>query len=59
VLREVLRNPSDPTRCALLYANKAEADIWMRKELDDMAARFPDRRGAAPPRGRAGRAPPA
>jgi len=39
----VLRSPSDPTRCALLYANKADEDVWLRDELDELAARHPDR----------------
>lgn len=43
VIREVLRSPSDPTRCALLYANKADEDVWLRDELDELAARHPDR----------------
>jgi nitrate reductase (NAD(P)H) len=31
VLREVLSDPQDDTRCALIYANKQESDIWLRK----------------------------
>lgn len=43
VLKEVLRNPDDHTRCSLIYANKHEEDIWLREELDAMARNNPDR----------------
>ncbi|KAI8467519.1 MAG: hypothetical protein J3K34DRAFT_34273 [Monoraphidium minutum] len=43
VIREVLSDPSDATRLALLYANKAEGDVWLRRELDALAAAHPDR----------------
>lgn len=41
----MLQNPSDATRCALLYANKGEQDVWLRHELDALAAANPDRCG--------------
>jgi nitrate reductase (NAD(P)H) len=31
VLRKILADPEDRTRCALIYANKHEEDIWVRK----------------------------
>lgn len=31
VAREVLHNPTDNTRVSLVYANKHEEDIWLRK----------------------------
>ena len=31
VLRSILADPEDNTRCALIYANKHEEDIWLRK----------------------------
>lgn len=31
VAREVLHDPSDNTRISLVYANKHEEDIWLRK----------------------------
>ena len=43
VIREALSDPADGTVCALLYANKSEGDIWLRRELDELAAAHPDR----------------
>jgi NAD(P)H-flavin reductase len=43
VLRELFEDPNDATRVALLYANKAPGDIWLKSELDALAARYPDR----------------
>lgn len=43
VAQALLRNAEDPTQVRLLYANQSPADILMRKELDDLAARHPDR----------------
>jgi hypothetical protein len=31
VLREVLRDATDTTRCSLIYANKHEEDIWLKQ----------------------------
>lgn len=31
VAREVLQDPADNTRMSLVYANKHEEDIWLRK----------------------------
>jgi NAD(P)H-flavin reductase len=31
VAREVLHDPTDNTRMSLVYANKHEEDIWLRK----------------------------
>ncbi|KAI4724131.1 cytochrome-b5 reductase [Aureobasidium sp. EXF-10728] len=42
-LRSVLGNPEDKTRVSLVYANKTEADILMKKELDTLASQHPDR----------------
>jgi len=41
-LRSVLDNPEDKTRVSLIYANKTESDILLRKELDAMASQHPD-----------------
>lgn len=46
VIREALGEAGDETKCALLYANKREEDIWLRQELDALAAANPDRRAA-------------
>ncbi|GBF96264.1 nitrate reductase [Raphidocelis subcapitata] len=43
VIREALGDAGDETKCALLYANKREEDIWLRRELDALAAAHPDR----------------
>ncbi|EFQ27580.1 hypothetical protein CGRA01v4_03058 [Colletotrichum graminicola] len=43
VLRAVMKDAADPTRCLLLYGNRAEDDILCRGELDAMAAANPDR----------------
>lgn len=43
VAQAVLRNAEDPTQVRLLYANQSPDDILMRKELDALAARHPDR----------------
>lgn len=39
----MLGDPADDTRCALIYANKSPDDIWLKDELDAMAAAHPDR----------------
>ena len=41
-LRSVLDSPEDKTRVSLIYANKTESDILLRKELDAMASQHPD-----------------
>lgn len=43
VLCDVLRNPSDPTVCYVLFANRYEEDILLKEELLDLAAKHPDR----------------
>ncbi|KAH0278002.1 ferredoxin reductase-like protein, partial [Aureobasidium melanogenum] len=42
-LRTVLENPEDKTRVNLVHANKTEADILMKKELDALATQHSDR----------------
>lgn len=42
ILRSILNNPKDNTRVSLIYANKTESDILLRKELDAMANQHPD-----------------
>lgn len=42
-LCRVLDNPEDKTRVSLIYANKTESDILMKKELDALASRHSDR----------------
>jgi cytochrome-b5 reductase len=42
VLRNILDNPEDKTRVNLIYANKTESDILMKKELDALANQHPN-----------------
>ena len=37
IAQEVVRNPADKTEVTLVFANKSEDDILLKKELDDMA----------------------
>ena len=41
LLRAILDNPRDRTEVRLIYANKSEADIMLRAELDALAAKHP------------------
>ncbi|BGP40903.1 NADH-cytochrome b5 reductase [Rhodotorula kratochvilovae] len=43
IIRAALKNPQDKTNLSLIYANVTEADILLKKELDDLAAKHPDR----------------
>ncbi|KAK6219557.1 nitrate reductase [Colletotrichum tabaci] len=43
VLRAVMKNAADPTRCLVLDGNRVEEDILCREDLDVMAAANPDR----------------
>lgn len=43
VLREALSGPPGGAVCSLLYANRREGDIWLRRELDGLARAHPDR----------------
>ncbi|KAJ3190556.1 hypothetical protein HK101_008606 [Irineochytrium annulatum] len=42
IIRGVLKG-SEKVKVALLYANHSESDILMEQELEEMAAKFPDR----------------
>jgi cytochrome-b5 reductase len=42
VLRNILNNPDDKTRVNLIYANKTESDILMKKELDALVTQHPN-----------------
>lgn len=41
IIKAILKDPEDETRVFLLYANKTEEDILLRKELDALAAAHP------------------
>ena len=43
VIDEVLANPKDKTKLQLVFANQSEADILLKKEIDDRAAAHPSR----------------
>ena len=42
VAQEVLKNPDDKTEIDLIYGNKTEDDILLRKELDALAKKHPN-----------------
>lgn len=46
IMLAVLRRPEDSTALRLLYANKTEADIVLRAELEALAKSHPDRCGS-------------
>ena len=39
VLLEILNNPEDKTKVTMIFANKTEEDILLRKQLDEMSAK--------------------
>ncbi|KAJ2904367.1 hypothetical protein MKZ38_008152 [Zalerion maritima] len=43
VLRAVMKDNDDPTKCLVLDGNRVESDILLRKELDSLAVRNPER----------------
>ncbi|KAI9572798.1 NADH-cytochrome b5 reductase [Boletus coccyginus] len=43
IIRAALKNPADSTKLSLIYANVNVDDILLRKELDDLAAKHPNR----------------
>ena len=43
IIRAALKNPLDRTKLSLIYANVNVEDILLRAELDDLAAKHPDR----------------
>jgi len=43
VIRAVLEDPHDPVLLSLVYANRTEGDILLRKEIDALAAAHPAR----------------
>lgn len=38
-----LKNPNNPTKFSLIFANVTEDDILLKDELDDLAKRYPDK----------------
>mmetsp|Transcript_22396 Transcript_22396/g.32804 ORF Transcript_22396/g.32804 Transcript_22396/m.32804 type:complete len:859 (-) Transcript_22396:140-2716(-) len=43
VMKKALKDPNDPTKFFLLYANQTPDDILLREDLDGWAKDFPDR----------------
>ncbi len=43
IIRAALKNPQDPTRLSLVYANVNYEDILLKKELDELADKYPSR----------------
>uniref|UniRef100_A0A2P2KD29 NADH-cytochrome b5 reductase n=1 Tax=Rhizophora mucronata TaxID=61149 RepID=A0A2P2KD29_RHIMU len=43
VARAILENPKDRTKVHLIYANVTYEDILLKRELDELALRYPDR----------------
>lgn len=42
IMQQIDSNPSDTTKATLIFGNVTEADILLRKEFEDLAARKPD-----------------
>ncbi|XP_029812469.1 NADH-cytochrome b5 reductase 2 isoform X2 [Suricata suricatta] len=42
LIRHITRNPNDRTRMSLIFANQAEEDILVRKELEEVARTHPE-----------------
>lgn len=42
LLHHIAENPADKTKINLLYGNKTPNDILLKKELDDIQAKYPD-----------------
>lgn len=43
IIRAALKNPQDPTRLSLIYANVNYEDVLLKKELDELASQYPSR----------------
>ena len=43
IIRAALKTPQDPTRMNLIYANVNYEDILLKKELDELADKYPSR----------------
>lgn len=42
LIRHIVKDPTDTTQLALLFANQTEKDILVRKELEDVVSKHPD-----------------
>ncbi|KAK3299862.1 uncharacterized protein B0H64DRAFT_351229 [Chaetomium fimeti] len=43
VVRAICEDEGDETKVSLVYANKGEGDILLRRELEELAGRFPEK----------------
>ncbi|CAK6442342.1 unnamed protein product [Pipistrellus nathusii] len=43
LIRAILKDPTDPTQCSLLFANQTEKDIILREDLEELQAQYPSR----------------
>ncbi|KAI5624614.1 NADH-cytochrome b5 reductase 1, partial [Silurus asotus] len=43
LIRSIMKNPTDSTKCSMLFANQTEKDIILRDELEEIQARHPDK----------------
>ncbi|XP_023015885.2 NADH-cytochrome b5 reductase 3 isoform X1 [Leptinotarsa decemlineata] len=43
LVRHIMKDPTDKTECALLFANQSEDDILLRNEIEEVACVFPNR----------------
>ncbi|CAH1176258.1 unnamed protein product [Phaedon cochleariae] len=43
LVRHITKDPTDETECALVFANQTEQDILVRKELEEVAEKYPHR----------------
>lgn len=43
LIKHILRDPDDCTQISLVYANKTQQEILLRRELDILVSQHPDR----------------
>nr|XP_046250891.1 NADH-cytochrome b5 reductase 2-like [Scatophagus argus] len=43
LIRRITADPSDNTKCSLIFANQTEKDILLREELEEVKKNYPDR----------------
>ncbi|XP_029430013.1 NADH-cytochrome b5 reductase 1 isoform X2 [Rhinatrema bivittatum] len=43
LIRAIMKDPNDQTKCSLLFANQTDKDILLRDELEELQTRHPDR----------------
>nr|XP_033774151.1 NADH-cytochrome b5 reductase 1 isoform X2 [Geotrypetes seraphini] len=43
LIRAIMKDPNDQTKCSLLFANQTDNDILLRDELKELQTQYPDR----------------